>query len=719
MSVKALSFLAFLRMAEDMANSENRPDAPGDAKPPHEENRALRPFLRILALIAVLAGLFLATLAGSWVVHEKFADDEDDPTTAADPVPKRTESVGNPTEILERGDQALTLYRFARRAHPLRRTAGTPARQRALLAYRVGLCNEALGQLDKAREAYRKTIGAASAPALSLAAHLGMARCALREHHPADARRLLSPYLLDETRQQNVPAPMIAGMRFLIALAFAEEFLHPAKPHRADDDFISFTAASLEIPFYLDEISTPVKSRVEKKITPAWSLKKQANVMETVVLSAEQNEQPAFHVLEGLAKEAGLRTGWTPEAKKQLEDRKLCLTLRNWPLVELFEQAADRFDLVCRLDANTIRFSTPAAMDAKLLSEVQRGATRRALLAALNADGNHRWAPAALLELGIGDANDGKSAKAMIWFDRLLRHAPASAQAAPACFNLALLYARNQERILARQAWFRVIDHVPGHELALRSYLRIAQSHLEEEDAKEAVIQLRRAQTLAQGSPFQPIAVLFLAAAHLQLGEPDDVRRVLMKHRDKLLAEPHRPTAIFLNAYAEYRLAKPANGGRREASELLRSLWSGLDDHPLGALGDGLIAHAYLDLGFSQQAEQRLRQSVKSIHGPYLASLKYLLGETLLTQDRRADAAALFEKLARSKSPYHSKANFQLARMDLHDGRFEICEEKCRQLWVQGEFTDKAELLKLWGSALDALGEHTRAARCFAGKSPD
>ena len=702
-----------------MANSEDRPELPSDANLLKEEIPALRSRLRILAGFAIIAGLFLAALVGSWLVHESFGESEE-PATAAVEIPlKKTEPPGNPTEILERGDHALTLYRFARARSHYEELLERQPDTAPLIAYRIGLCNEALGQIDKAQAAYRTTIGATSAPALTLAAHLGAARCLLREHHPAEARRLLSPFLLDEERQEGVPTPMIAGIRYLIALAFAEDSLCAARSLLADDGFVSFNSPSLEIPFYFDEISKSAKLGEEKKILPALSLKQEPNAFETVVLCANQSEQPAVNLLDHLASEAGLRTEWTAEAKKQVDDRKLRLAVQKWPLVDLLEQAADRFDLVCQFDKDTIRFSTATQTDAKQMLQTQKGVTRRALHAALNADASHPWTPAALLELGICEANDGKSAKAMIWFDRLLRHAPGSVQAAPACFNMAILHAHKQERTLARQAWYRVIDHLPGHELALRSYLCIAQSHLEEEDAREAIIQLGRAQKLAPGSPYRPIATLLRAAAHLQEGEPENTRLVLAKNRAELLAERHKPTALFLNAYAEYRLAKPTNGGRREASELLNSIWQGLDDNPLGPIGDALVAHAYLDLGFGEQAEQRLRQALRTTQGPCVVSLEYLLGETLLTQNRRADAVALFEKLAGSKSPYQGKASFQMARMDLQDRRFGMCEEKCRRLWSQEPFTNKTELLRLWGDALDGMGEHSKAARCFAGKAPE
>jgi hypothetical protein len=141
-----------------------------------------------------------------------------------------------------------------------------------------------------------------------------MARCLLRDHHPADARRLLSPFLLDETRQQNVPKPMIAGMRYLIALAFAEESLHSTTSRLADDGFVSFQSAALEMPFYLDEISTPAKSRDEKASAPALKLKKESDAFETLVLCAEQNDQSAANLLDRLATIG--RSHFAPRAAK-------------------------------------------------------------------------------------------------------------------------------------------------------------------------------------------------------------------------------------------------------------------------------------------------------------------------------------------------------------------------------------------------------------------
>jgi tetratricopeptide (TPR) repeat protein len=718
MFVKSFPFLVFMRVTEGMANREDVVELPKDGETAQPVTPA-RGRLRTLAPFLVFAGLFAAALTGSWQVRNQFTHHEEEPAAKAEPPtpsPRKAEHADSAAEILEGGDQALAMHRFARAISHYEELLKRHPDSAALVAYRLGLCNESLGDLDKAHAAYRRAVSAAPIPALTLAAHLGMARCLLRDRHPADARRLLSAFLLDEARQQDVPEPLRAGMRYLVALALAQESWDAARTLKEDDGFVSVNAASLEIPFYFDEITASSRARQEMAVetfAPPLSLKNQLNPVETIVLRVDQSDQPVVPLLDNLVTQAGLATEWTDEARKHLETRSLRLALRNWPLMDLLDHVADRFDLIVELDDDVIRFSRAARAD------VKHDAMKRALRAALLADGNHPWAPAALLELGNAEAVHGKSTKAAIWYERLMRNAPASSQVAPACFNLALLHARNHELALARQTWFRVIDHVPGHELALRAYLHIGQSYLEEENPAEAIVQLRRAQRQAPGSRYRPVATLLLAAAHLQQDEPADARLALAKYRIDVMKEPNRPTAMFLDAYAAYRLAKSAGGGRREASELLDSLWLVVDDNQLGPFGDGLIARAYLDLGFGEQAEQRLRKTLAKTRGPYVPLLEFSLGETLLARERRADAVVIFQKLAADPSPHRTKAKFKLAQFDLQDKNYAACEEKCRQIWAEKSFAEPAALLQVWGSALESMGEFTKAASCFAGKAPE
>ena len=365
-----------------------------------------------------------------------------------------------------------------------------------------------------------------------------------------------------------------------------------------DDAIVSLNCASLEIPLYLDEISASAKANQELTVetfAPPLSLKKQPNPLETMVLRIEQSDQPAGPVARspgGGSRVARRMDRRSPEAagRPWLESG----AARNWPLVDLLDQVADRFDLVAQVDGTKVRFSTAARTDAKPLAAAKQDATKRASESrparrSESSPGRRRqcssWATAKAIY--------GKAAKAAIWYERLIRNAPASAQVAPACFNVALLHARNHEHLLARETWFRVIDYVPGPRTGGAVRICVSPSLIwKKKTPKRPSSSCGERRCWRRVAHIDRSPTLLLAAAHLQKDEPANARLVLAKFRTDLFKEPYRPTAMFLDAYAEYRLAKSANGGRREASELLDSLWNNLDDNPLGPLGDSLIARS-------------------------------------------------------------------------------------------------------------------------------
>jgi tetratricopeptide (TPR) repeat protein len=655
-------------------------------------------------------------------------------------------------EILARGDHALAQHHYAEAMSYYDELLETDARSAAPVDYRCGLCNESVGQTDKAIAAYRRSLGAAATPSLAFACHLGMARCLLRQHESAPVRRLLYPLLLDEARQQKIPIDFAADARYLVALALAQERTGPASGHLDADGVVPFSPALLDVPFYLDEIAPPPRTAPPEEkhgaphaanppappellvntdhtsaapVKPAPASQKQVppaakgkSILPKLVRKIEQSGT-ALEVLEHLVSEAGLHGDWSPAAKKAVADRSLRISLAHCPVLDTLQQAADYFDLVCKLDEKTARFSTVAETAASPLTNHRRQLTLCALQGALDGDPDHPWMPAAYLELGNTEAAAGRDAEAAAFFERLARTAQGSPFVASGHFNLAQLHVHKLDYIRARQAFFRVIDHAPGHELALRAQCRIGMLCLEEENVKEAIVHLRRAQPTAPMSAYHPLATLTLAAAYLEQGQPENTRTLLAQHRSILRTDPYKPTAAFLDAYAQFRLTKSTQQNRRLASELLGTLWRDQDQTLLGSLGNGLIAQAYRDLGFWDQAERLLRRTLAQTKGPFVSPLEYLLGDTLLRQNHRDEAIGLFEKLAASHGPRSAPARFQLAQIRVQDGRFKEGVEMCRQLWAEQSLADSAPLLQVWGAALEGAGDLVKAAKCFAGKAPE
>ncbi len=321
------------------------------------------------------------------------------------------------------------------------------------------------------------------------------------------------------------------------------------------------------------------------------------------------------------------------------------------------------------------------------------------------------------LELGNLETDNGRLDEAALCYQQILNEAPAARMWLPPITTWRYCR-RKRDYGRARKLLFKVVDQAAGHELALRAQIRIAQLSMEEEANELAIVQLKHARIMAPKSIYQPFAGLTLAAAYLKDGRPEQARLVLSGQRLQLQKAPFKSTAAFLDCYAQFQLAKANKAGRREAGELLSLLWRDQDDMLLGSVGHFLMAQAYRDLGFWDQAERLLRQATQKADGPLITGLEYLLADTLVRQNRGEEAGKLFEKLAAGPSAYRARGVFQLAELDLQAQRVSECLQKCQQLWSEHSFADTAALLQLWGHALEKSGEYTKAAQCFNGQAP-
>jgi tetratricopeptide (TPR) repeat protein len=278
-----------------------------------------------------------------------------------------------------------------------------------------------------------------------------------------------------------------------------------------------FTLAPLDIPMYLDDVDAEPEPRTK----PAAAEQERVVVQPRVgadpatVFFAERNAASALDLIDQLATEGGLKIEWTAEAKKALLHRSLQLHLHDWELRDVLDHTCDFLDLVCELDVDCVRISMAAKADPKLLSAFRRGIAQRALFAALRVDPEHSHAAASLLELGNVEAAQNRWNEAVFWYNRVALDHGLSPHAVAAHFNTGQAHLNRRDPARARKALFRVVDQSPGHELALLAGIQIGQLCLQENDALQAIVHLRRAQQYAISSPHQPTATLMLAAAQL------------------------------------------------------------------------------------------------------------------------------------------------------------------------------------------------------------
>ncbi len=202
------------------------PAAAASATPPVElPPLPRRRGLRKLALCGLIAGLFGTALTISWQLQDS-AEGETAELHAEPPEPprlhlKKIDNTGSAFKILALGDEALFYRLYKKALSQYEELLAITPDAAPIIHYRIALCNESLGHHDQAITSYRKAISSASAPAVTFASNLGMARCLLAKNQPSLARQTLYPFLFDETRTPFVPDDFFIDARLLVALSTA------------------------------------------------------------------------------------------------------------------------------------------------------------------------------------------------------------------------------------------------------------------------------------------------------------------------------------------------------------------------------------------------------------------------------------------------------------------------------------------------------------------
>ena len=128
-----------------------------------------------------------------------------------------------------------------------------------------------------------------------------------------------------------------------------------------------------------------------------------------------------------LVKEAGLSLNRVSRGETDVGGSARCVyRCATCPVLDLLEQAAAHFDLIASLDGAVVRLEARQEVPQERLAVADRALTARLLRAALAADENHIWAPAATLELGNLEASQGHAVEAGKHYDWVIREAQTS-----------------------------------------------------------------------------------------------------------------------------------------------------------------------------------------------------------------------------------------------------------------------------------------------------
>lgn len=591
------------------------------------------------------------------------------------------------------------------------------AELRDAFQYRLGLCLEGLGHWDEALTAYRKLASHARSIRTAAVASLGQARVWLRMRRPAECKSLLCDIL----RRSALPAlrgqQFLGDASYLLALAAPLDLLPNEPPGPLNDDPVYPVISDWTLDRALDW-DHPDRPQENEPFIIQEAVAVQRGSDGPVRIFVAQMPLPS--VLDRMAEQARLQIEWSPMARRQVEERSLIVALEGASLTEALRLLVEPLGLVWTLEDGKLRLASEEETAPKELKSRRLANARRTLRDALRAYPRHPLTPAAYLELGNLEVVTGHLDEALTWYGRLTREWPRSPLLVEANYNLGLIRCRQGDRAAARQAFYRVVDRAPAHELAPLAYWRVGRSYLEEGEAEQALSPLRRAVYNSPGSSAQAAAAVTSAAAHLLTDNPRAANAVLRENRELVNRGSYRNAAAFLDTLARFRAATDRRVRQREAVDLLGVLLTVPDDPLLGPEGLALMGQAYRELGMHQEMTRFYQKALKRLHGPLASKLTLELAEEHWAADKHEAALPLYQKLIAEGSANEGKrAHLRLAEIALVQKKPQDCLKSCRELLQEKSGVGVPAVLRLMAQAYQQSGEHDKAIRCLSGQLPE
>ena len=184
---------------------------------------------------------------------------------------------------------------------------------------------------------------------------------------------------------------------------------------------------------------------------------------------------------------------------------------------------------------------------------------------------------------------------------------------------------------------------------------------------------------------------------------------------------PRGPPAVI-------RARSPRSGGmpdlhtrRSESNRLLSAIATAQDEHFESFLDFYLVARAWQELGFREQAIEKLKLAADyTTMMVWRRQFQYELAIQWIQEQEFDRALPLLEELIASESDtWRDKAQWQLAAIQLQRQQPADCLAACEALLSRSiTEDDKKNILDLMGRSYRLLGQHHSAALCFAGVIP-
>lgn len=596
--------------------------------------------------------------------------------------------------------------------------------------YRIGLCQEALGNYEEAIDRYRDLVTSDPSENLRWVSRVSQARAWLRNRKSDRARQLLGGLLAEEPPTDIARRPVVAEAYYLFALATPHLAERPAQAPGEP------AVARAPVNWPIEEVLLWVDRQPESPANP--QVRRRTNERENAVsdlpigriVAIPKSEYSMAELFAEIAKSANYKLEISSNLATQLSERKLSVGSSGMPIAVWLSTIAAAADCDWSLVGDELRLVAsregtpkidPVAKDA--YNSAHGIVSELALRLALDFNSTHRLAPTARLDVGNLYYARKQYAQALVEYQELLRTSVSSTSLA-ATYNVGLVFQKMGRFDSARAALYRVVDGSPENTMAAVAAYLIGRMYLDEGLHQDAVASLEFAARAEMPDDSRAAATVYAAIAHLLGDNYHEAGAILFASRQSF-QKTHslRDAAAFLNSYARFQtLAGNAELQRRETVYLFRSLFAlGSDATWLGPYGMLLVGRAYRDLGMKAQMSRVFERSLnEGATGITAAEMRFLLLEARLEKDE-AGATARDDMLRFAAAEFDNKwgqrARLTIARMDFEKKRYNDCVQGCREL-VNASHIESFVLLRLMGQAYESLNQHRNAALCFAGQVP-
>ncbi len=607
---------------------------------------------------------------------------------------------------------AMKLYGAAIEAHP---SVLDPVVQ-----FRWALCAESLGLLDEAAERYQLLADATASPAWKGFARWGLSRVLFDQQKTELAHRIAADLWLNQEQSARLwRSEMLhwhAHLRYrrvvgdVTARLLDDRMFIGCRIAVRPADLLEIAAR-----IHASETAAPFDPPAVAEVPPTTG--KSPDAMYAQYKSAGASVYEAITQFGGAAH---WDVQWSSGAEQLARTHRVRAAINRGNVGCLLDALCDGPRLMWTFENQTLRLSELTERGAAAARAFQLQSAGRAAREAIDLYREVRWSPYSQLALAHVQALQGLPVAARRSLEDLIANSPKGDLLGEAWFNLGKVNLSENSIDLAIAAFQRCLDYSMGSGLEPIANLYLGRLLLEANEAKRAVIFLRRSLALA-ATRDRGTAALTLGAAYLLAGQPQNTAEILRSNQNWLDVESTRDAAAFLSCLAQVQGGHDPTRLKYDLRSLMTSISHVRSEQFFGRSGAVLIAMAYRELGLNGEAADICRDAIA--HMPPCAlrmKLELMLVDELLDRrDFEATEAQLRTIADSANEEVRLMAYERLCALLLERDRTDDAEAAAAA-WLKACSTPEQQAIALrgLGRCLQKKGDYLNAALCFSGSMP-